>query len=99
MMSHEFQTPLQTALMLIDLILNENQSELATRYLKAMKTSLIMLLYLVSDILDMKAMMDGKFFANQCTFCPVEAFNQVLDATQSQAMSKKLILKMKFVRA
>ena len=41
--------------MLIDLILNENPGELATRYLKAMKTSLLMLLYLVSDILDMKA--------------------------------------------
>ena len=58
MMSHEFQTPLQTSLMLLDLILNENPSELATKYLNAMKTSLIMLLYLVNDILDMKAMMD-----------------------------------------
>ena len=99
MMSHEFQTPLQTALMLIDLILNENPSELAIRYLKAMKTSLIMLLYLVSDILDMKAMMDEKFFAISGTFCPIEAFNQVIEATQSQASSKRINLKLKFVKS
>ena len=85
--------------MLIDLILNENPSELATRYLKAMKTSLIMLLYLVRDILDMKAMMDKRFFANTCTFCPNDAFNQVLEATQPQSTSKKILLKLKLVRS
>ena len=99
MMSHEFQTPLQTSLMLIDLILNENPSDLAARYLNAMKTSLIMLLYLVNDLLDMKAMMDEKFFANMCTFCPLEAFNQVLEATRSQATSKRIQLKLKFVKS
>ena len=99
MMSHEFQTPLQTSLMLLDLILNENPSELATKYLNAMKTSLIMLLYLVNDILDMKAMMDEKFFASMCTFCPLEAFNQVLEATESQASSKRIVLKLRCVKS
>ena len=99
MMSHEFQTPLQTALMLIDLILNDKPSEMAKSYLKAMKTSIMMLLYLVSDILDMKAIMDEKFVAITGTFCPIDAFNQVLETTQSQASSKRILLKLKIVKS
>ena len=85
--------------MLIDLILNENTSELATRYLMAMKTSLIMLLYLVNDILDMKALMDERFSANMSIFCPNDAFNQVIEATLPQAKSKKILLKLKFLKS
>ena len=67
--------------MQIDLILNENPSELATRNLKAMKTSLLILLFLVSDFLDMRGMIDEELLAISSTFCPKEAFNQVLEAT------------------
>ena len=54
MMSHEFQTPLQTALMFIEVIQNEIESQYALKYLHAIKYSLLYLLYLVFDILDLK---------------------------------------------
>ena len=61
MMSHEFTTPLETALMFIEFLEIAPQSETAKKYLYAMKSSLTMLLYLVNDILDMKAIKEGAF--------------------------------------
>ena len=54
MMSHEFQTPLETALMLIDVIQNQVGNESCLKLLRAIQNSLHMLLYLISDILDLK---------------------------------------------
>ena len=54
MMSHEFQTPVQTALMLIDVIQNQIANESCLKLLRAIQISLHMLLYLIFDILDLK---------------------------------------------
>ena len=54
MMSHEFSTPIQTSLMLIEVIQNQVGNESCLELLRAIKISLNMLLYLINDILDFK---------------------------------------------
>ena len=61
--------------MFIDCILNEDLSERASMYLKTMKLSMTMLLYLVSDILDLKAIKDGTFFSTMEIFYPRLVFD------------------------
>ena len=63
-----------------------------------MRTSLTMLLYLVNDILDIKALNNGKFFTNEEQFYPKDVFNQILCTTDSLANNKNLNLRFKFVR-
>ena len=58
-----------------------------------------MLLYLVNDILDMKAIKEGTFFSHIDTFNLRNAFNRVLSITELQALSRRLSLKLKFVNS
>ena len=83
--------------MFIDYIQVEQLSENAKKYLHAMKSSITMLLYLVSDILDMKAFKEETFFSHMDTFNLQNAFHRVLGITELQALSKRLFIKLKFV--
>ena len=83
--------------MFIDYIEVEQQSENAKKYLHAMKYSLAMLLYLVSDILDMKAFREETFFSHKDSFNLRNAFTRVLSITELQVQSKRLSIKLKFV--
>ena len=62
-----------------------------------MKCSLVMLLYLVNDILDLKAIKEGTFFSHRDTLNLRNAFNRVLSICELQAQSRRLHLKLKFV--
>ena len=97
MMSHEFTTPLETALMFIDFLEIAPQSETAKSYLHAMKSSLAMLLYLVNDILDMKAIKEGTFSSHINIFNLQNVFNRLLSITELQAQSRRLSIRLKFV--
>ena len=54
MMSHEFRTPLGTALMFLDLVLTIIEQAEAIRLLNLVKSSLGLLLSLVHDMLDLR---------------------------------------------
>ena len=56
--------------MLIDLILSEHLTDSQKKYMEAIKVSLLMLLYLVSDILDMRAIKEGEFLPTLSLFNP-----------------------------
>ena len=53
-MSHEFRTPLGTALMFIEMVINLLTDEYSKKLLVLVKTSILLLLSLVSDVLDLK---------------------------------------------
>ena len=70
--------------MFIEYIEAEQLSENAKKYLHAMKSSITMLLYLVSDILDMKAFKEETFFSHMDTFNLRNAIYRVLSITELQ---------------
>ena len=61
MMSHEFRTPLGTAIMFIDILLKMIQNAEAIRLIGLIKSSLNLLLSLVNDIIDLKLIRNDNF--------------------------------------
>jgi|GEM_PF-5815446 len=59
-MSHEIRTPLNAIIGITDLLLQENQSESNSEYLKAIKFSADNLLVIVNDVLDFSKIESGK---------------------------------------
>ena len=99
MISHEFRTPLATALMFIDIILGTMTDEFCIKYLNAIKSSLHMLLSLVSDMLDLKMIKEDKFMTNIKQFCPNQVLAFVKDMFSLQAKSQHIELRFKSVDA
>ena len=87
MISHEFRTPLATALMFIDIILGTLTDEFCIKYLDAIKSSLHMLLSLVSDMLDLKMIKEDKFMNNIKQFSPNQVLAFVKEMFSLQAKS------------
>ena len=73
MMSHEFRTPLGTAIMFIDLLLKMIENVEAIKLIGLIKSSLSLLLSLVNDIIDLKLIRNGNFSTKWDTFDPQEA--------------------------
>ena len=73
MMSHEFRTPLGTAIMFIDLLLKMIENAEAIKLIGLVKSSLSLLLSLVNDIIDLKLIRNGNFSTKRDTFDPQEA--------------------------
>ena len=59
-MSHEFRTPLATAVMLLDMAFKHVRSETAIELLMLVNTSLNLLLSLVHNIVDLKLVKAGR---------------------------------------
>ena len=77
MISHEFRTPLATALMFIDIILNQIADEFIIKYLDAIKSSMLMLLSLVSDMLDLRMIRENQFMVQKKIFNPQKVLDTV----------------------
>ena len=77
MISHEFRTPLATALMFIDIILGRTADEFVIKYLDAIKSSMFMLLSLVSDMLDLRMIRENQFMIQKKIFNPQKVLDTV----------------------
>ena len=77
MISHEFRTPLATALMFIDIILGRTADEFVIKYLDAIKSSMFMLLSLVSDMLDLRMIRENQFKIETKIFNPQKVLDTV----------------------
>ena len=75
MISHEFRTPLGTALMFIDLVLQMLTEAQAIRLLNLVKSSLNLLLSLVHDMLDLKMIKENQLKNEKSFSIPIELFN------------------------
>ena len=75
MMSHEFRTPLGTALMLLDAVLTMIKEAQAIKLIQLTKSSLNLLLSLVDDIVDLKAIKENEFTIKKSVFNPYQAFD------------------------
>ena len=64
-----------------------------------MKASLTMLLYLVSDMLDIKAIKNRTFTVRNEVFCPRDVLKKVFCTTKILASHKNLSFKLKFIRS
>ena len=73
MVSHEFRTPIGTALMFIDLVIEIITQAEALRLLNIVKSSLNLLLSLVQDMLDLKMIKENKFKIQKSVFDPNQA--------------------------
>ena len=71
--SHEFRTPIATALTFIDILLRLINNAEQRKYLQLMMYSLNMLLSLVRDLLDLNCLKTDKFRINMTSFDPFEA--------------------------
>ena len=60
-MSHEFRTPLSTALMFIEMVLGFLTDEYNRKLLLLAKNSMNLLLSLVNDVVDLKMLKANKF--------------------------------------
>ena len=79
MISHEFVTPLGTAIMFIELILSMITDEALIRLVLLVKTALNLLLSLVNNLLDLKLIRENKFKSKMNTFNP----SKVIDFVKS----------------
>ena len=77
MMSHEFRTPLGTAIMFIDLALQMINNIEAIKLINLIKSSLNLLLSLVNDMVDLKLIKEGQFSTNYKVFDPLDTLKFV----------------------
>ena len=85
--SHEFKTPVGTALTFIDMMLKEILAAHQIKYLNMVKTSLNLLQSLVSDLLDLQQIKTGAFSVGCLAFNPTEAIQFVMSLLSIQAKS------------
>ena len=76
-MSHEFRTPLGTAIMFIDLVLQMINNIEAIKLINLIKSSLNLLLSLVNDMVDLKLIKEGQFSTNYKVFDPLDTLKFV----------------------
>ena len=93
MISHEFRTPLSTALMFIDIILGLVTDEFVIKYLDAIKSSMFMLLSLVSDMLDLRMIRENQFMIQSKVFNPQKVLDTVKEMFDMQAISQRIELR------
>ena len=96
-MSHEFRTPLGTALMFIDMILSLQLDPEAVKLITLIKSSLGLLMSLISDIVDLKLIKENQFMPTNEVFKPIKAFKFVKEMLGIQARGSQLQLSLKTV--
>ena len=99
MMSHEFRTPLGTAIMFIDLVLQMIQGAEAIKLINLVKSSLNLLLSLVNDMVDLKLIKEDQFSTNQNVFDPLETLDFVRQMFHYQAEANSIELAIKTIPA
>ena len=71
--SHEFRTPIATALTFIDILPSVISDAEQRKYLQLVMTSLNLLLSFVRDLLDLNCLKSDKFRIKMTSFDPFEA--------------------------
>jgi len=89
-MSHEIRTPLNGILGFTDLLIRNNPSEEDKKYLELIRTSGDTLLNLLSDILDLNKIEQGKLTIEEIKFNFIDAIKQTLIPYQYRANEKGL---------
>lgn len=89
-MSHEIRTPLNGILGFTDLLLRRNQQEETNRYLELIRSSGDTLLKLLSDILDLNKIEQGKLSIENIRFNFIDTIQRTLVPYQYMANEKGL---------
>ena len=95
-MSHEIRTPLNGILGFTDLLIRNNKNEDDTKYLELIRSSGDTLLNLLSDILDLNKIEQGKLSIENIRFNFIETIKQTLIPYQYRANEKGLQFMMSF---
>jgi CheY-like chemotaxis protein len=95
-MSHEIRTPLNGILGFTDLLIRNNKNTEDTKYLELIRTSGDTLLNLLSDILDLNKIEQGKLTIENIRFNFIETIKQTLIPYQYRANEKGLQFMMSF---
>jgi signal transduction histidine kinase/ligand-binding sensor domain-containing protein/CheY-like chemotaxis protein len=95
-MSHEIRTPLNGILGFTDLLIRNNKNENDTKYLELIRSSGDTLLHLLSDILDLNKIEQGKLTIENIRFNFIETIKQTLIPYQYRAKEKGLQFSMNF---
>ncbi len=95
-MSHEIRTPLNGILGFTDLLIRNNKNVEDTKYLELIRSSGDTLLNLLSDILDLNKIEQGKLTIENIRFNFIETIKQTLIPYQYRANEKGLQFMMSF---
>ena len=95
-MSHEIRTPLNGILGFTDLLIRNNKNENDTKYLELIRSSGDTLLHLLSDILDLNKIEQGKLSIENIRFNFIETIKQTLIPYQYRAKEKGLQFSINF---
>jgi signal transduction histidine kinase/ligand-binding sensor domain-containing protein/CheY-like chemotaxis protein len=95
-MSHEIRTPLNGILGFTDLLIRNNKNDNDTKYLELIRSSGDTLLHLLSDILDLNKIEQGKLTIENIRFNFIETIKQTLIPYQYRAKEKGLQFTMNF---
>ncbi|HOY49138.1 MAG TPA: two-component regulator propeller domain-containing protein [Flavobacteriales bacterium] len=95
-MSHEIRTPLNGILGFTDLLIRNNKNTEDTKYLELIRSSGDTLLNLLSDILDLNKIEQGKLTIENIRFNFIETIKQTLIPYQYRANEKGLQFMMSF---
>jgi CheY-like chemotaxis protein len=95
-MSHEIRTPLNGILGFTDLLIRNNKNENDTKYLELIRSSGDTLLHLLSDILDLNKIEQGKLTIENIRFNFIETIKQTLIPYQYRAKEKGLQFSINF---
>ncbi|MSU73407.1 MAG: response regulator [Opitutus sp.] len=92
-MSHEIRTPLNAVMGFANLLSDTKPDEAQREYLATINREGRRLTALISDILDLTKIEEGRLALERLPFAPVETANEVLRLLSPQAMEKKLDLR------
>lgn len=95
-MSHEIRTPLNAITGFISLLNKEEQDPKKLKYLQVVKNASDSLLQIISDILDISKIENGKMEIEWVTFNPYEDLITVAELFQVKAAEKGVVLKIQY---
>ena len=95
-MSHEIRTPLNAISGFISLLSEKEQDKERMKYFEVIKSSMDLLLQVISDILDISKIESDKLVVEAINFCPYKDLIDIIELFQEKAAQKGIMFNIEY---